>query len=151
VAWWPGRIKPAVVTTPGTTMDLYATALRLAGAALPSDRPLDGYDIGPVLLGTGASPRDAVFYWRERELYAVRQGAWKAHFISQGAYGQFGDKTAHGTPELYNLEHDPSEKFDVAAAHPDVVARLKKVAADHLATIEPYPSRLEARIEAGSK
>lgn len=148
VAWWPGRIRPAVVTAPGTTMDLYATAIRLAGGTLPADRPLDGSDIQPVLLDTGAPARDAVYYWRQRELYAVRQGAWKAHFITEGAYGQFGDKLVHETPELYNLEHDPSEKFNIADAHPDVVALLKKVAADHLATVEPYPSRLEARIEA---
>jgi arylsulfatase A-like enzyme len=148
VAWWPGRIRPAVVTAPGTTMDLYATAVRLAGGTLPADRPLDGYDIQPVLLGTGASARDAVFYWRQRELYAVRHGSWKAHFISEGAYGQFGGKAVHETPELYNLEHDPSEQFNVADSHPNVLALLKKVAADHLATVAPYPSRLEARIGA---
>lgn len=149
VAWWPGRIRPAVVTTPGTTMDLFATAVRVAGGTVPGDRPLDGYDVGPVLLGTRTSAREAVFYWRQRELYAVREGAWKAHFITEGAYGQFGGKTVHETPELYNLDHDPSEKFDIAAAHPDVVARLRKVAADHQAGIAPYPSRLEARIGGG--
>jgi len=149
VAWWPGRIRPAVVTTPGTTMDLYATAVRVAGGTIPTDRPLDGYDVGPVLLGTGTSAREAVFYWRQRELYAVREGAWKAHFISEGAYGQFGGKTVHETPEIYNLDHDPSEKHNIAAAHPDVVARLRKIAADHQAGIAPYPSRLEARIGEG--
>jgi arylsulfatase A len=146
VAWWPGRIRPAVVTDLGTTMDLYTTAIALAGGTPPSDRPLDGHDIRPALLGTGASPRDAVFYYRQRELYAVRQGAWKAHFISEGAYGQFGGKVVHDTPELYNLDIDPSEAFNVAAAHPDVVSQLRKVAADHQATVVPYPSRLEARI-----
>jgi arylsulfatase A-like enzyme len=88
-AWWPGRIRPAVVTAPGTTMDLYTTAIAVAGGTPPTDRPLDGYDIQPVLLGTGTPAREAVFYWRQRELYAVRQGAWKARFINQGAYGQF--------------------------------------------------------------
>jgi arylsulfatase A len=146
VAWWPGRIRPAVVTDLGTTMDLYTTAIGLAGGAPPADRPLDGSDIRPVLFGTGASSRDSIFYWRQRDLYAVRQGAWKAHFISEGAYGQFGTRVAHGTPELYNLDHDPSEKFNVAAAHPDMVARLRAVAEDHQATVAPYPSRLEARI-----
>jgi arylsulfatase A-like enzyme len=130
-------------------MDLFATAVRVAGGTVPGDRPLDGYDVGPVLLGTRTSAREAVFYWRQRELYAVREGAWKAHFITEGAYGQFGGKTVHETPELYNLDHDPSEKFDIAAAHPDVVARLRKVAADHQAGIAPYPSRLEARIGGG--
>ena len=149
VAWWPGRIRPAVVAAPGTTMDLYATAVRVAGGTVPTDRPLDGYDISPVLLGTGPSTREAVFYWRQRELYAVREGAWKAHFISEGAYGQFGGKTVHETPELYNLDHDPSEKYNIAALHADVVARLKNVAAQHQAGIAPYPSRLEARIGEG--
>ena len=146
VAWWPGRIRPAVVTDLGTTMDVYATAILLAGGTLPADRPLDGGDLRPALFATGRSPRDSVFYWRERDLFAVRQGAWKAHFISQGAYGQFGGRVVHETPELYNLDVDPSEKYEISAAHPDVVARLRKVAADHLATIAPYPSRLEARI-----
>jgi arylsulfatase A-like enzyme len=146
VAWWPGRIQPAAVTELGATMDLYATAIALAGGAQPTDRPLDGHDIRPALLGTGASPRETVFFYRARDLYAVRQGAWKAHFISEGAYGQFGARVVHDTPELYNLDVDPSEQFDVAEAHPDVIARLRQVAADHQATVAPYPSRLEARI-----
>jgi arylsulfatase A-like enzyme len=146
IARWPGRIRPAVVTALGTTMDLYTTVIRLAGGTPPTDRPLDGYDLQPALLGTGPSPRNAVFYYRQRELYAVREGAWKAHFISEGAYGQFGDRVVHETPELYNLDRDPSERFNVAAAHPDVVGRLRAMAAAHLAGVAPYPSRLEARI-----
>jgi arylsulfatase A-like enzyme len=146
IAWWPGRIQPAVVTDLGATMDLYATAIALAGGTPPPDRVLDGHDIRPVLFGTGASPRDVVLYYRQRDLYAIRQGPWKAHFISQGAYGQFGNRVAHETPELYHLEHDPSEQYDVAAAHPDVVDRLRKAADAHRATVDPYPSRFEARI-----
>jgi hypothetical protein len=87
-----------------------------------------------------------VFYSRARELSAVRPVAWKAHFISQGAYGLFGDRVVHDTPELYNLDADPSETFNVADAHPDIIARLRQVAATHQATVSPYPSRLEARI-----
>ena len=50
---------------------------------------------------------------------------------------------------IYNLDHDPSEKYNIAALHADVVARLKDVAAQHQAGIAPYPSRLEARIGEG--
>lgn len=146
VAWWPGRIRPAVVTSLGTTMDLYATAVRLAGGTLPGDRAIDGVDIAPVLLGTGPATRESVFYYRSRELYAVRDGAWKAHFITEGAYGQFGGRTVHDTPLLFNLEHDPSELHDVAASHPEVIARLRAIAAAHAAGVQPYPSRMEARI-----
>lgn len=146
IARWPGRIRPAVVTGLGTTMDLFPTIIALAGGAPPADRPLDGYDLGPTLVGTAPSPRNTVFYYRQRDLYAVREGAWKAHFISEGAYGQFGARVAHETPELYNLDEDPSERFNVAAAHPDVVSRLRTVATTHLAGVAPSPSRLEARI-----
>jgi len=150
VAWWPGRIRPAVVTDLGTTLDLFDTVVTLAGGTLPATRVTDGFDLGPVLVGTGTSPRREVVYWRQRDLYAIRQGAWKAHFISQGAYGQFGNRIVHDTPELYNLDQDPSEQFNVAEMHPGIVDRLREAAADHLATIAPYPSRLEAVIGQGT-
>ncbi len=148
VASWPGRIAPAVVTDLGSTMDLYTTAIALAGGTAPDARVVDGIDIRATLFGRAPSPRDTVLYYRERELYAIRQGQWKAHFVSQGAYGQFGGRIVHDTPELYDLDVDPSETTNVAAAHPDVIERLRQAAAAHLATVEPYPSRLEARIPA---
>ncbi len=51
----------------------------------------------------------------------------------------------HEIPELYQLEQDPSEKYNVASLHPDVVARLKVVAERHLATLEPVTNQLEKR------
>jgi uncharacterized sulfatase len=122
----------------------------LAGGTVPGDRLLDGYDIRPVLFGTGETPREAVFFYRQRELYAVRHGSWKAHFISEGAYGQFGGRVVHDTPEIYQVEHDPSEHHNVAADHPEIVEQLRRVAAEHRASVAPYPSRLEARISAGA-
>jgi arylsulfatase A-like enzyme len=147
MAWWPGRIRPGVVMALGASMDLFATSVALAGGA-PPDRLLDGYDIRPVLFGTGGTPREAVFFYRQRDLYAVRHGPWKAHFISEGSYNQFGPRIVHDVPELYQLDHDPSERFNVAAGHPDLVERLRRLAADHTAGVVPYPSRLEARIGA---
>jgi arylsulfatase A-like enzyme len=145
IAWWPGRIRADVVMALGASMDLFATSVALAGGA-PPDRPLDGYDVRPVLFGTGDTAREAVFFYRQRDLYAVREGPWKAHFISEGSYSQFGPRIVHDAPELYQLDHDPSERFNVAAGHPDVVERLRRLAADHKAGVAPYPSRLEARI-----
>jgi hypothetical protein len=29
------------------------------------------------------------------------------------------------TPQLFNLSTDPAERYDVAAAHPEIVARLQ--------------------------
>jgi arylsulfatase A-like enzyme len=87
IFWGPGFVKSDVVAELGTTMDLLPTFARLAHVPLPSDRIYDGYDLYPVLAGTGNSPRDNVFYYRGTEVYAVRKGAYKAHFITKLEYG----------------------------------------------------------------
>ncbi len=146
ITWWPGRIKPGVVNDMGATMDLYTTILTLAGAKVPTDRVVDGMDLSPVLFGTGSSPRNTMFYYRGTKIYAVRKGPYKAHFFTRSAYGK--DKeTRHDTPLLYHLGHDPSEKHDVAADHPDVIEDIRKEVALHLANLKPGEDRLATRIE----
>ena len=143
IAWWPGRIAPRGVTSAlATTMDLFATALTLAGAPLPSDRPLDGTDLSPILFGTGRSARETVYFYRGSFLFAVRHGAHKAHFITQPAYGP--DKPVkHETPELYHLAIDPSEKFNLAAKHPEVLATIARVVEQHKAGLTLAPSQFD--------
>jgi len=143
IMWWPGTIEPKVQTELGTTMDLLPTFCSLAGVGIPEDRVLDGYDLSSLLRGeTTESPRQDVYYWRAEKLYAVRSGPWKAHFITEGRYGMGPKKQVHETPELYNLEHDPSEKYNVASRHPDIVKRLQELAAKHEASIEPVENQL---------
>jgi len=143
--WWPGRIKPgSVVTDLGSTMDLFTTSLALAGAEAPGDRVLDGVDLSPALFGTGKSPRETMFYYRGTELYAVRKGPYKAHFITQPAYGP-GARIVHDPPELYHLENDPGEQFNVTKDHPDVVADLIAEAERHKKTVTPVESQLDRK------
>ncbi|MFP6737968.1 MAG: sulfatase [Planctomycetota bacterium] len=146
VFWWPGKMKPAVQMEMGTTMDLLPTFCSLAGAKAPADRTLDGYDLSGLLLGkAGKGPRNSVQYWREEKLYAIRVGPWKAHFITQGCYGIGEKKTVHATPQLYHLENDPSEKYNVAANHPDVVKTLVAAADEHRKSIKPVADQLIRR------
>jgi arylsulfatase A-like enzyme len=151
IGWWPSKIRPATVTTElATTMDLFTTCLTLAGAEVPSDRVIDGMDISPVLFGKGKSPRDHVIYYRGVRLFAVRKGPWKAHFITKPAYGP-GKEVVHDVPELYHLGHDPSEKHNVAAAHPGVIAELTQFAEEHKKTVEAPPSQLEIPLKKTKK
>ena len=144
--WWPGTLEPGVQMEMGATMDLLPTFCTLAGVAPPSDRTLDGYDLTPVLMGeTDTSPRDRVFYWREEQLYAVRVGPWKAHFITQGCYGIGPKRQEHETPELYHLEHDPSEKYNIADLHPEQLEMLQAIAEEHRQSIEPMENQLIKR------
>jgi len=143
VVWWPKTIPAGVVSQElGTTMDIYTTALKLAGVETPKDRILDGYDLRPVLTGTGKSPRKVVYYYRGTRLYAVRFGPWKAHFITQGAYGRQ-KAEVHDVLELYHLGHDPSEKWNIAEKHMDVIAEIRTIAENHKATVDAPPSQLE--------
>jgi arylsulfatase A len=146
IAWWPGTV-PAGVTTQemASTMDLYVTAVKLAGGEVPDDRPIDGYDILPLLTGKGPSPRDTMFYYRGTKLFAVRHGPWKAHLITQPAYGKDGP-TEHDPPQLYHLGRDPGEKTDVAKANPEVVAAIKKVVARHREGLKPGEPQLDKRV-----
>jgi arylsulfatase A-like enzyme len=145
IAWWPGKIPAGRVTTElASSVDLLATIAKLTAAELPSDRTLDSLDLSDLLLGKGKSPRDTMFYYRGRRLMAVRNGPWKIHFLTQAGYGQK-DPDTHDPPLLYNLEHDPGEKFNVAQDHSDVVAKLKELATQHAAGVNAPPSQLELR------
>lgn len=145
IFWWPGRIPPGVVREFGTTLDMLPTCAKLCKAPLPDDLVLDGYDISPALLGTGPSPRKEMFFYRDTQLYAVRRGPFKAHFTTRSAYGADKAET-HDPPLLYQLEHDPSEKCDVAAKHPEIVAELRQLAKSHQKTVVPVRSQLDEKL-----
>ena len=119
----------------------------MAGVTTPSDRALDGYDISAVLLSNGKSPRQMMPFWRGSRLMALRNGAFKAHFITQSEYA--GEAPVmHPTPELYNLDVDPSEKYNIASQHPDVIAEMRRLAEEHKKGIPPVQNHLDARMPA---
>jgi arylsulfatase A-like enzyme len=130
----------------GATMDLYTTILTLAGAEVPTDRVVDGLDLSPALFATGPSPRNTMFYYRGTKLYAVRKGPYKAHFITKPAYGK-GEETMHDPPLLYHLGHDPSEKYNIARNHSEIIADIRKEAAMHVANLTPGENQLAKRIK----
>ncbi len=141
VFWWPGTIKPGVVTELGSAIDLFPTLSALAGVSLPADPQLDGYDLSPVLKGTGASPRRVVYYYEGTELRAVRNGRFKVHFTANRGAKQ-------EPPQVYDLEQDPSERYDIAEQQKDVVEEAKKLADEHRASIKPVPNQLLMRTTA---
>jgi len=141
IFWWPGSIKPAVVTELGSTMDLMATLATLTGTTIPTDRKLDSYDLSPVLLGTGESPRKEMFYWTRAELHAVRSGPWKLH-VKMRQPINYSREVVLEKPVLYHLERDVSEQFDVAGGHPAVVAELLNMMQRHQADIDPHQDML---------
>ncbi len=148
IFWWPGKIQPgSTVTDMGSTMDMMATIAGLVGASMPADRKLDSHDLSPALLGGGKSPRTTMAYWTRAELHAYREGPWKLH-IKQREPVHYGRVVSLETPELYHLEHDISEKYNVAEKHPEIVRRLLQAIEKHRADIEPAVDQLAVPLAA---
>ncbi len=117
LAWWPGKIAAGSQTKAITAhIDWLPTFASIAGTKLDAARKIDGEDLSAMLLGKveGFDTRDAFFYYSGFNLQAVRSGPWKLQL----------DKN-----ELYNLESDIGEAHNVAADHPDQVAKLTAQAA----------------------
>ena len=122
---WPGHI-PAGQVSPemATTMDLFPTLLNAAGLSVPDDRAIDGRDILPLLQGKGPAPVRDFYYFRSDVLQGVREGAWKLRYTRHLRPELDNDQPI--TPELFNLDLDPSEQYNRAGEYPEIVARLMK-------------------------
>jgi arylsulfatase A len=143
LAWWPGRIRAGTVTSAlSCNMDLFGTSLALAGAEFPKDRSIDGVDLTPILLSKTQKVREVFFLYRGTQLYAARQGDFKAHFITRSAYGR-DEPLKHDPPLLFNVRHDPSEKFNAATNNPAVLGQIVAAAEKQRASFTPAKSLLD--------
>ncbi len=122
---WPGVVQPGTVTAEmGATLDLYATLLAAGGGEVPADS--DGHDLAALWAGrTAQSPRRDFVYHRGSGVQGMRVGPWKL-------------RTIEGE-ELFHLDRDPSERYNVAAEHPEIVAQLR-------ARIDEFTSRVAAEM-----
>jgi arylsulfatase len=135
IAWGP-KIKPGSKNYELVGgLDLMPTFAALGGAKLPANdregKPMvfDGFDISPVLFGTGPSPRKNWFYFTENELSpgAIRVGNYKLVFNLRGDNGQETGGLAVDTnlgwkgetkyvatvPQVFDLWADPQERYDL--------------------------------------
>lgn len=132
IVWAPGRVPAGRVSDEiASTMDLLPTLAGLAGAKVPDDRVIDGHDIRDLIHGVdgATSPTEAYYYYQRTQLQAVRAGKWKLHVPRKidktwAHYSKAEDVIAVEKPLLYDLDADISESNNLAAQHPDMVARL---------------------------
>jgi len=117
---WPGHITPKKVTQRTHIVDWFPTLTAIAGQTPGASNILDGLDLSPLLLRDGGLPeRDLYWIWNSKtSRWALRFGDWK---IVRYATGEPSGPEAW---QLFNLKDDPREQIDVAAQHPEMVARL---------------------------
>jgi uncharacterized sulfatase len=140
---WPGVIKPQKCDTLVSSIDLLPTILSAAGAKAPSNLP--GFDLLPLVRDGRPLERDTIFGEGfahdiadlenpEASLlyrWAI-EGKWKLLLTYDGALGRYAKShpRTERRPQLFDVLADPEEKTNLAAQHPEVVARLAKKIAD---------------------
>jgi len=133
---WPGRIKAGSVSNHVTGFeDWLPTLLELLGEKSATPAGIDGISFAPTLRGEKQAARP--FLYRESPGYGgqqcVRVGDWK---LVRQNLNAARNAAKIPTTELYDLAADPREHSDVAATHPEVVARLSAIAqAQHTPTL----------------
>jgi arylsulfatase len=147
LARFPGRIPQGLVCQGvAGTVDILPTVAKLTGAPLPKT-PLDGIDVWPLLTGQKPSlEREALLYFDDWNLQCARWGKWKLHFARYNTFA-FSPAPAGGRvnlalrpPELYDVENDPMESYDVATENPPVVREIQSRVERLLAT---FPAEVQ--------
>jgi len=142
---------PCIIRSPGTTkagsvsdevicsVDFFPTILDVIGVNHSSkENPIDGESLVPVLKGKSSFKRDGIFidfphYTKPSEnipSHVIINNQWKLIRV----YGEGPER--QNFYELYNLNEDIKEKFNMAAFYPEVVKELDELIESHLEEID---------------
>ncbi len=141
IVHYPDLVAPnTIIDAPAMGMDWLPTIAAITNSPLPKLK-IDGKSLVPLLEGsTSVSPHDNLFfYYRTNELHAVRHKDWKMYFPHsyRSLNGRIGtndgnpisyDQNKLLEPELYALNSDPEEQFNVAKQHPEMLLKITKIA-----------------------
>jgi len=107
-------------------MDVFPTLAAAAGVSSGAAKELDGRNLWPAIQGTGKAPAldDYLFFTSETPIrgsfsFTAFDDEWKlVQEIQQGFL------SADVTNYLFRIDDDPHERNNLAAANPEVVARM---------------------------
>ncbi len=127
IIWAPNQLPSGKICVEvGTTMDLFATLVALSGADVPADRTIDGKDIIWAWRGEVGPPHEMIYFYHGKRLTAVRYGKYKLHLWKNVPEAIFGKWVKCDPYELYDVEYDPSERFNIANENVEIVSRIEK-------------------------
>ncbi|MDG1227714.1 MAG: sulfatase-like hydrolase/transferase [Polaribacter sp.] len=135
IVWWPETITKGTVSNEiANTIDFLPTFLKLAQGTLDKNSPMDGLDITPILFEQKPLIDRKTMFWEIATKYKrsgnyvnvtdirlkptanqiARKGPWKLLAIE-------------GVPqELYNMDEDPYERWNLLDTYPDISKQLSK-------------------------
>jgi arylsulfatase A len=148
---WPGFVPSATVCHEWIGhLNVLPTLSAWCGLKAPK-LPLDGFDASATLLHRENAPAKPVIYFSaaggKNDVNCVRAGAWKMRIAQNEGEIYINDRTQGRTnlmlskPELYHLERDPYESYDVSKKFPEIVQRLQSELAREMST---FPAETQA-------
>ncbi len=121
---WPGHIKSGTrISQIAGAIDLLPTLADMAGVALAGNKPLDGMNINPLLLGRAAPWPDRTIFSHQNGMVSVRTQEYRLD----------------GAGRLFHIATDPGQDRDVAREHPELRERLVKAVALWKDEVLPKP------------
>jgi arylsulfatase len=136
---WPGRIAPGRSSDEIVhVMDLYPTLAKIAGGAVPIDRPIDGIEMTDFFLGQSEeSGREGFVVYMGNDVFGVKWRNWKLHLKEQSGWN--GQLRSYTTPRVYDLLSDPQERNNVLFPHTWVPKAALVQLEEHAGSLKEYP------------
>lgn len=138
---WKGKIKAGSVSDRITGFeDWMPTLAELSGARLETPAT-DAISFASTLRGEAQPARE--FLYREFHGYggqqSLRMGEWKLLRTNLDGKARGKGKPVPPTEELFNIAADPAETKNVAAEHPELVAKMKVIMASQHTNSADFP------------
>jgi arylsulfatase len=136
---WPGRIPAGSVSNEIVHVtDLFSTLVRLVGARVPTDRPIDGIDQLDFFTNpAGKSKREGFVFYIKQELRAVKWRDWKMHVIWEPE-PNVGPNHLE-TPWIFNVVSDPKEETDIGNQHSWVRTPMRRLIHHFQESLKKHP------------
>lgn len=150
-AGWDGGYRvPFIVAGPGIphgkvsreiamNIDILPTLVAMTGRP-PVSAELDGRDLTGVLARGAKSPHDDLVLFNNEQVAAIRTDRWK--YVARSYYRSVDlPLAAVNGVGLFDVRADPSEDYNLASLHPDVMQDMAARYARAKATFEPLAKR----------
>lgn len=140
---WPGRLTPGKTDRISAHIDVMPTILDVCGVKLPPGLQIDGKSLWSLADGSAKN-------WPDRTLFTQWHRGDVPQAFRDSAVRTQRYKLVNGK-ELYDMDADPAESRDIAAANPKIVARMREEYTQWFASVSAVRHFLPPRIYIGTE
>ncbi|WP_203257221.1 sulfatase family protein [Hyunsoonleella ulvae] len=128
IVHWPKEVKPGTSSALLSQVDLYASLASLVNQKIGKEDAIDSKNFMSSWLGKSNKGRK--FLLEESYTFGFRMDNWKYikpkdKPVPKWIVQKFVDPGFRPEPQLFNLEHDPSESINIASDNPEIVAKME--------------------------